>query len=439
MEINTNHVDTESEELEKLEFRSEEVREILVAMPHWTVRSGSGYLLTLILLALTISFFIRYPDIIRAPVVLTTPIPPVNIISKSQGYLTLWIKDKEIVKQGAYLGFIQNPSDTKDALSLLEKVDSFKSLFYKDLSFVYNYSIKEKLKLGELQGSYNAFVESIRNYQFVIKQASYRRKANNVEKEIQDYQTLARQQKEQNDIMSNELKLARLSFERDSILLVQKVISRAEFEQKQKEYLSNIRAYKTNGTGITSTEIQKTQLSGRLKDLLLDEQSQNKDLLLRIETTMNELDARLKQWEQMYMLKSPINGQIAMFSYWTNNQFVKMSEEILSVIPTDKNFFAKAKVPVAGSGKIKAGEKVNIKLDNYPATEYGIISGIIEDISSLPRENNYSITIQLPMGLLTTYGKTIEFNQEMTGQAEIITEDLRVFDRVFFQVRKLFQ
>ncbi|CEN44722.1 hypothetical protein CCAND38_330005 [Capnocytophaga canis] len=45
--------------------------------------------------------------------------------------------------------------------------------------------------------------------------------------------------------------------------------------------------------------------------------------------------------------------------------------------------------------------------------------------------------ITLPKGLKTSYGKDIIFNKEMTGRADIITEDMRLIERFFYQIRKL--
>jgi HlyD family secretion protein len=47
-------------------------------------------------------------------------------------------------------------------------------------------------------------------------------------------------------------------------------------------------------------------------------------------------------------------------------------------------------------------------------------------------ENNqkaYLLEVEFPNNLITNYGKELTFSQEMTGSAEIITEDLRLLDR----------
>ena len=58
----------------------------------------------------------------------------------------------------------------------------------------------------------------------------------------------------------------------------------------------------------------------------------------------------------------------------------------------------------------------------------------IRNISLVPvqvDENTkaYMLEVEFPENLATTYGKVLTFSQEMTGTAEIITEDLRLLDK----------
>ena len=95
-------------------------------------------------------------------------------------------------------------------------------------------------------------------------------------------------------------------------------------------------------------------------------------------------------------------------------------------------------VPSVISGKIVPGEKVLIKLDNYRFQEYGIVGGRVQSISLAPDEKgNYYVDVILPNGLKTSYNKTLPFDKELKGNAEIITKDLRLIERFFYQIRQL--
>lgn len=67
-----------------------------------------------------------------------------------------------------------------------------------------------------------------------------------------------------------------------------------------------------------------------------------------------------------------------------------------------------------------------------------IVEGEVAPISlTHDDEGNYYVDIVLPKGLKTSYNKTLPFDKELTGNADIITQDLRLIERFFYQIRKL--
>lgn len=85
---------------------------------------------------------------------------------------------------------------------------------------------------------------------------------------------------------------------------------------------------------------------------------------------------------------------------------------------------------------------MNIRFSNYPDKEFGIVKGMVENISLIPildgqNVKNYVIDIMLPDGLRTSYGKDLPFLPEMEGQADIITEDISLLERFLMPIRKV--
>ena len=88
---------------------------------------------------------------------------------------------------------------------------------------------------------------------------------------------------------------------------------------------------------------------------------------------------------------------------------------------------------------MKAGQRVNLRLNNYPDQEFGYVKGKGKSVSPLPTaEGMYVVDIALPDGLTTNYGKTLPLTREMKGSAEIITDDLRLLERLIMPLRKIF-
>ena len=96
---------------------------------------------------------------------------------------------------------------------------------------------------------------------------------------------------------------------------------------------------------------------------------------------------------------------------------------------------------LARSGKVKTGQKVNIRLQNFPENEYGILRGTVKNISLTPTEAGgmvyYSVEITLNDGLITTYKKELPYLSDMQGQADIITEDISFLERLVLPLKKI--
>jgi hypothetical protein len=136
-------------------------------------------------------------------------------------------------------------------------------------------------------------------------------------------------------------------------------------------------------------------------------------------------------------LQSNIKGKLTYLNVWNSNQNVQIGDLVFTIIPSETNgYIAKLKAPVRNSGKIKLEQKVQIKLANYPDDEFGVLNAKITSISSIPTsEGYYLIDATLLKDMITSYNKAITFKQEMRGSGEIITEDLRLIERFFYQLR----
>ena len=87
-------------------------------------------------------------------------------------------------------------------------------------------------------------------------------------------------------------------------------------------------------------------------------------------------------------------------------------------------------------GKVMIGQQVNLKFTNYPYMEYGVVKAAVSKISSIPNGDYYAVEVNLPGQMVSTYGKKFEFQQELKGIAEIITEDRRLLDRILHRGKK---
>ena len=243
----------------------------------------------------------------------------------------------------------------------------------------------------------------------------------------------------QKKLNASEINLKRKGLDRNKSLYAKGIISALDYENKQLDYLQAARNYKNLSVSISQIRETISNAQKTSRGTEINKTKEEMVLLKIVLQSFNQLKQHIKNWELNYVLKSNIKGKVSFLNYWNKNQTVNQGDLVFTIIPTENtSFIAKLKAPPHNSGKIKIGQVVNIKLENYPDTEFGMLKGKVKSISLIPnKEGMYLVDVSLPEKLVTTYNKEIEFKQEMRGVAEIITEDLRLFERFFYQFREV--
>lgn len=220
-----------------------------------------------------------------------------------------------------------------------------------------------------------------------------------------------------------------------------------EIDQAKNEYLSTIQEEQSLKKEIISLQKQTADNWNNLHLLDVEQMNEAQKLHLNLLTAYQELSDNIKSWEQRYVFKAPFDGKVDFLKFVSENQYVQAGEQVFGILPSENKIFGQLLLPSMGAGKVSKGNKVAIKLDNYPYREYGSIEGRVHSISILTQtqqsvENTvetYLITVELPNGLITNYGDTLDFQYELGGIADIIVKDRRLLERLFdnLSVREL--
>ena len=159
-----------------------------------------------------------------------------------------------------------------------------------------------------------------------------------------------------------------------------------------------------------------------------------------LDFALNQLKKAIKKWEFNYVLKSSINGKVQTLLESDRMRKVVSGDSVFNIKPFIKGHLTgKLNLQAHRVNSVAIGQKVNIKLFNYPNMEYGHLEGSIENIASNPDLNGtYPVSVSLPQKPITTYKKEIAIQHNMQGSAEIIIEDLRLLERLFLRIRQAF-
>jgi len=424
-------------EEDKIELRSEEFQEVLGSVPPWILRWGITVLAIVVVILLIGSAIIKYPDVIPAQIVLTGSTPPATVVAHASGKLKeLYVTDNQDVKTGDYLAVIDNPAQTGHITQLKNYLDQFNSdsdnLLLPDKNW----------HLGSLQQLYTSFYSTLFEYAEYKRLLYYPQKKTMTLERIMQYEKQYHTLQNQQRITEQQFIIIQKQFHRDSLLNAKGIISDEEIETSENAFLQSMLSRENMRSNLNNMQIQ----IGQLKESLLDTEEQGVEKLNSLQSQLQSLVSQLKtgieDWKLNYVLQTPIDGEITFSKYWIENQNVSAGEEVFTVVPDSAyTVIGKAILPVARSGKVKPGQKVNIRLDNFPENEYGILLGKVENISLVPVQTGdvvyYAVKVNLPKKLITTYKKELPFLPNMQGQAEIVTDDISLLERFFLPIKKV--
>ncbi|HXP52307.1 MAG TPA: HlyD family efflux transporter periplasmic adaptor subunit, partial [Bacteroidia bacterium] len=407
--------------------RSEEIEDIMEKTPAWMTRWGISLFFAFITLLLGVSWFIKYPDVINTNIVITSEYPPVNLVAQSAGKIKLlMVKDKDRVDSNTTLALIDNPAEYKDVIAL-KKLIADSSFINKPLP---NY------QLGEIEAAYSTFKQANQDFTSFKTIALYQHKIIDLENQVASQQLIYNRISQQLSTLNEEYKLAVIKFQADSQLFIKGVIAKLDFNNSRNTLLEKKYAYQGTNATLSQTQLQIDVLNTSLTELKSQNETDGAKYSNELHKSLEQLHTAIKTWEQEYLIVAPIRGTVNLFNYWAVNMPVKQGD-VLMIIAPEKNgtIIGRINLPVYRSAKVKEGQLVNIRLANYPSDEYGILTGQIASVSILPKDSLYSVKVIFPNGMKSSYNKQLEFKQQMTGSAEIITSKERLLSRMFNKVR----
>ncbi len=422
-------------EYSKIELRSQEVSDILGRVPSWVTRNGTLLFTLVIFLLISGAWFYRYPDVRKATVVITSVNPPVSLQARSTGkIIALLVEDNQEVREGEVLAVLENPADFVSMIDLRfqlqylsEHPDTMMSL-----------SSFEHSALGPVQSAFAAYRKSYRDLVAFINLDYHNQKIASVNTEVRKQKHYNSTLDGQKSTLEEEYQLARRQYLRDSALYQQNVVSASVLEDSRSAMLTSRNKLQEVISRKAENDIALAKLESQVQDLDLLKREELERLNILTGEALNRLNASLAEWEQTYLIVSPVKGLISFNSYWSENQNVVSGETVMTVVPDEAGeIIGKVKLPVRGAGEVHEGQQVNIRFDNYPYLKYGMIEGKIKNVSKVPDDNYYTVEISLPGGLTTYYGIDIAFSQNMQGEAEIMTDNMRLLQRIFNPVRNM--
>ncbi len=420
--------------LPPLQLRSEAVQEIISHNPGFIIRHGITLFLIILVLMVIACWFIQYPDLVSANAKLTSLNAPKAVTTKTDGKLIkLNVKEGDTVKTNEVIGYMESIANEGEVIQASILLDSINMLLHnKKAEQITAYFNKVYSRLGELQTSYQTFIQAFIVFRNYLSDGFYIHKKILLAADMQNLRKLNTNMLLQKELQVKDLSLTQRTFDMNDTLKKQKVISDLDFRNEESKLLMKQLSLPQMDAALLSNESLQNE---KQKEILELENSIAQQQQI-FEQAINTFKSQVDEWKKKYLLTAPVSGTVSYTSFLQENQQLKPGEIICYINPGNSNYYAEIAIPQANFGKIRTGQQVLLKFAAYPDAEFGSVVGKIDFISRIPTDSGYMAKVSLPNGLITNYKKQIQYRDGLTANGEIITENMRLMQRFYYNIYK---
>ncbi|PNO61686.1 HlyD family type I secretion periplasmic adaptor subunit [Aeromonas hydrophila] len=219
-------------------------------------------------------------------------------------------------------------------------------------------------------------------------------------------------------------------------LMASNAIAKVELLEKEKELLdverniSNVKAQKN------ILEAKVNSIFEQQNTLLSQKQLEYYDELNQLNGHLSEITQELikaKELQRIQALRSPVDGTVQQLSTHTIGGVVTPAESLMVIVPKNTPLEAEVNILNKDIGFVRVGQSVEIKIDSFPFTKYGTISGKLIHVSQDAVEDErlgyvFPARISLNSPKILIDDKWVNLGAGMSLTAEIKTGSRRVID-----------
>lgn len=214
--------------------------------------------------------------------------------------------------------------------------------------------------------------------------------------------------------------------EKEQILLDQE----RELAQ-QKARISELEA------ALKAAQQQRTGVLAQTRRAMLDLQN---DADVRAASLTQEL-RKAEQRNRLTQLTAPVDGTVQQLAIHTQGGVVTQAQPLMVIVPSDQPVEVEAMLENKDVGFVRPGQAVEVKVETFNFTKYGVVDGNVVSVSSDAIEDEklglvYSARIQLKKNTIQIGDNSISLSPGMAVRAEVKTDKRKVIDYFLSPLRQ---
>ena len=416
------------------ELVNSNVNEVLNTPPSWLISWGTTAFFMAFVIIVGITWFVEYPDLVNANLKVLSNNLPKSIISKTDGSISrLFVKEGQIVQKDQVLAYLESTAAHDEVLALERTVDQLvMQVQQNNINGILAQNIPSFYNLGELQKSFQAYQQTLMLAKSAAANGVFNKKKQTIGSEIGSLRRLQESTRSQLNLQEQDLALALEEAQSQQRLGDKGYVSKLDAKNAMARYLNKKQALEQAKGTLETNTINQTQKQQDIFEIDKNVIDQKVALIQSINTLKSDIEA----WKQRYIAFATANGKVNFLSAIQENQIVKAGQELMYILPEGTGYYGQMMVGQYNFGKIKIGQEVIVKFPSYPFQEFGTVRGQITHISDVPQDSVYLVKVHFPVGLLTSSKKVLPFKNGMSASGDIVTENLKLMEKFFYDIRK---
>lgn len=142
---------------------------------------------------------------------------------------------------------------------------------------------------------------------------------------------------------------------------------------------------------------------------------------------------KAEQRDRLTRLTAPVDGTVQQLAIHTNGGVVTEAQPLMVIVPKDQPVEVEAMLENKDIGFVRPGQDVEIKIETFTFTKYGVVHGRVISVSDDAIEDEkrgllYSMRIQLGQNHIRVGGADVPLTPGMAVSAEVKTDKRKVIE-----------
>ncbi|SEQ13728.1 hemolysin D [Pseudomonas cuatrocienegasensis] len=219
-------------------------------------------------------------------------------------------------------------------------------------------------------------------------------------------------------------------------LLDKQFIAKHAYLEREQARLDQERELALQQARIAELSAAKKAAESQQNSVLAQTRRTMLDLQHEAEQRAAGLAQELKKAEQrnrLMHLTAPVDGTVQQLAIHTHGGVVTEAQPLMVIVPSDQPVEVEAMLENKDIGFVRPGQQVEIKVETFSFTKYGVVDGVVQSISNDAIEDEklglvYSARIQLKKNTIQVGENLIALSPGMAVRAEVKTDKRKVID-----------